>query len=416
MADVPAAPAPAPVPPPAPATTKPQYLVVFMPWAGIGKELKIGPVTVWDYYGYADEKIKDPAIREQLDKNLACYVGKDGEPTRAMTIMTHGAADFRKLEPNEREDIQRAADILTFSAIYSNAESLIRFNRWDDAPPSSDRYQYYLQNFTLGNKYMSVRAGVSTDIWPLADLRFMQPWALGGSRARPDEDLIEALARVLDPAFPDADRRRIMRALEWYRLSHSQADNVHTLMKVIMLSIAFETLLQVGRVREKAKFIRSQIEAKFNYNRCITDVRQEKSPPIRNKPRIEIPVTLTKAAWWAQDFYSIRSDIAHGDHIDPARLIFEVPFSKKKLSQLDVAAVVFGELLLWELESKNLCGQKVRDLAAMLQALGKPEIPVADYVPGATRMQYNFDDVHEMLGWTMPHESKKIRKDDDEDD
>lgn len=415
MTDVPAVPSPALAS--ARRAEEPTYLAAYMPWADIGdQEISLGPVTIWDYYTHADQKIKDPKIREQLDKILACYVDRDGKPVQSVAMLSHGAVDFRALNDAEKEAIQRAADAFVFAIIYPNTADLIQYNIWTQATPSSDRYQFYMQNFTPGGKYVTVRAGVVSDMMPIASLRFNKPWALGGFRSRPDENLIAAVGRVLDPASPEDDRRRIMRSLEWFRMAHTQGDNVHILSKVIMMATAFETLLQVGREREKAKFIRTKIEEKFNYSRCITDVRQELSPPIKGQPRVMQPVTLTKAAWWAEDFYDMRSDITHGDNIDPPRVGFAVPFSKKKHLQIDVAAVVFGEMLVWELEQKNLCGPKVNELAQMLQAMGKPEIPVADYIPGAIRMHHNFDDVHEMLGWTTPHDRKKVRKDNDEDD
>lgn len=417
MSEVPAVPAPAPAP--TKATESPVYMATFMPWAGVGiDELKIGPVTIWDYGRFADDKIQDPMIREQLDKVLACYVGKDGEPARSAAILTHGAADFRALNDEEKEAVQRAADALAFSVIYSNLVDLVKFNIWTDAAPSSDRYQFYLQNFTLGAKYVKVRAGVSTDIWPLADLRFSQPWALGGSRSRPDAHLVAALGRVIDPVFPEDDRRRIFRSLEWFRMAHTQNDMVHPLSKATMMSTAFETLLQVGDEDKKAQFFRACIEAKTNYTDALTDTFPEWKN-VKGQPAVQVPVTFTKAAWWAKNFYDLRSNITHGDYIDPERLRFTLPGGKKKMSQLDVAALLFGEMLIWELEEKKVCGSKVDDFLVGIRSLSdKGEhypLQWKDWAAGV-RAQRDLGDVHRRLGWVKPRAGDKLFDIDEEDD
>ncbi len=389
-------------------------MAAFMPWAEIRDPLKLGPITFWNYEAKVEELVPDGAIRDHLKKMLRCYVDTSGSPVRGITMISHGATDFRVLTRDEQLAVQSACDALLFSVIYPQEADCYRLKRWDWAPPSSDRFRFYLQTFTLGHDYVTVRAGVISDIRMLKELRFHQPWEVGGSSTSAPDELIAAFDAVFAPSFPEDDRRRIFRSLEWFRMAQSQSDQVHTLVKVVMMATAFETLLAVGGEREKAKFIRQAVEDRLGHAKMLTDTRMEWSPPFRGQPRIQQPVTLTKAAWWAQDFYSMRSDITHGDYIDPERAVFTLP-SKRRMSTLDVAALVFGQLLVLELEERKCCGDKVDGFLKLIRAMANndPFGPL-EWKAWAHGVRYihDFDEVHETLGW-MP--SAKAAEPDDED-
>lgn len=114
-----------------------------MPWAGIEKEIKLGPVTFWPFSIQASKRVGNPALRKHLEKYFQCYVDHQGQPVDTVTVCSHGPSDFRQLNPVEEGETRAAVDALIFSVICLATKcsrmGLFRFHVQEPVPLVVDR-------------------------------------------------------------------------------------------------------------------------------------------------------------------------------------------------------------------------------------------------------------------------------------
>jgi hypothetical protein len=364
------------------------YQGSFMPWADLGKEHKIGPVIFWPHRAMAAKKIKDVPVRQHVRRLLRRYVNNDGTQVKGPAVVSHGAVDFRKLTKDEWADVHTAVDALIFSIIYPNNLNGLIFRDGGDAP-SSDRYKTYRQGFTPGNDDIAIRAGSRLNFWKMGKLQFQAPWCLGGTRCTPDEKVLAGLSNMWAPDFDPDVRRRVVKSLEWFRLAHSEVDEITPFNKVVMMATAFEILVQCGS--EKAKDMRNKFNRVLAFRDSIIEPRI-----IKDRIKNDIKVDCIKAAWWIWDFYALRNAIAHGDDVPVEKLMFD-----KTLTQLDVADAVFGELVVWELE-KYAVNERVQTMLRDIRSWNYSDLvgPLEPSCWGlAVRHTYRITEYHRKLGW-----------------
>jgi hypothetical protein len=389
---------------------KQKFMVKILPWAAMGLPVKIGPVTFWDYRANATKLVKRKDLRAKLRKLFRCYVtNTDQRQTRSLAMASHGDTDLRVLGMPEQEDIRDACDAYVFSVLYPNMLNAIKNWRGDGGPPSSDRYAMKTHTFTLESNHCSLQAGTRMDIRMLKELKFVEPFCLGGFSSRPSDIMIEGFNALFQKGFNPNVRRRVLRALEWFRMAHSEVDELHPLVKVVMMATAFEILCSVGGKQMKAATIREFVEKRMAGPDSETEEREltESTP---GKPDRRYKVRRCKAAWWAADFYSLRNKVTHGDQVDPRKLGFDVPNSKKKWSQLDLADMVFGELIVWELEENKCFGDHVEKYVAEIRKIqGKsPNEPVeATLWQHVVRTKHRLFDPQRVFGWWKEDEFAK---------
>ena len=88
-----------------------------------------------------------------------------------------------------------------------------------------------------------------------------------------------------------------------------------------------------------------QVDAKLRNDESIIETRVYK----RN------PVSYSKAACWAWDFYNLRSKIVHGDEVKPEELCY-----KDWVTHNIVADLVFWEFAVRELFENGCIGERAR--------------------------------------------------------
>jgi hypothetical protein len=185
-------------------------------------------------------------------------------------------------------------------------------------------------------------------------------------------------------------RERIFRSTEWFRLAHTEADNVSTLSKVVMMSTAFEIMLQVPNANNKKGSIAEKLDSLCSTSKMHRSTRQSGKSPSEH----------SDLAWWGYDFYNIRNDIVHGDKVDSERLRYRSGPCGDWLTQLLVADLVFWECVVRLLYKERLIGGDVLELATELDKLF-PEPSTEELVEqlASWRWFLGIDDVHEALGW-----------------
>jgi hypothetical protein len=366
--------------------------ISFLPWAELGKSIKLGPITFWPYFGEDNQnKIADPEIKAYLNKLLNLFVDfYKGKPVKTITICSYNNKHLYKLTDSVYETLRFAVDILIFTSIAPARKTIVsninHSGGW--APPTADIFELY--SFPLPNSlkddFVAFRAGNSINLFKIGDFNFHKPFATGGIFSGPDEELIAGFDRCFSDDFPENIRERILRSLEWFRLAHVEGADVSALSKVVMMATAFEILLKFPKnSSEKKNYFTNYIKEHIASENFIKENRK-----IYNKN-----YEKTLAEFWAWDFYNLRSSIVHGDNVSYKVLIY-----KNSLSHLIVADLVFLECMMQVLLDHECISNNIRSLkekCAELLLNNKPEDNIKKSL--AAKWFWDADDVHKALGW-----------------
>lgn len=371
------------------ANNKEHYQISFLPWAGLKEEIKIGLIIFWPFDSQGSKnRIQNQQMLNHLTKYFRCYIDHQGKPVDTITICSHGSINFQTLTTEEYSDLRSAVDILIFSTIAPQTKNAMCANNRSMGPPSVEVFQLITQNFNPEDDYIAVRAGsVLSGGWKIGEISFPKPWSTGGSFGTPDRELIEGFNKVFDSTFSRDIRERLFRSLEWFRLAHVENDEVSPLSKIVMMTTAFEILLQFPREGKRRYFVdymeKNIASDTFNKGSRTTDKGKT--------------FQLSLAGCWAWDFYDLRSHIVHGDHVNPDQLKYETSH-RDWLTHLIVADLVFWECIKRELFNQKCIGDNVRECAKKFDILfpnepeGISENPLANWFLG-------FSDMHRALGW-----------------
>lgn len=325
--------------------------VTILPWFSVDK-LKVGEVVFWKYDG---SRIKDGAVKDYLDRYVACYVDITGKRQQGIVIASLGDKNnFTVLSPQEHLVVKAARDLICFTAIAPHSLRAVNQDNKSLAPPSSERFQMFSQNFVPGTDDIAFRAGSHTVSlgggWKLDKVRLVAPLYLGGSLFSIDGKILQALSRLL-PSLSnpggEPDELRLFRALEWFRLAHVENDEVSIFSKVVMMSTAFEILFDVPNIPGKINYIADKIDSIFVSTKLAKTARKIGKA---NKKH-------TLAGWWGWDFYKLRNRIVHGDTVAAEELIY-----KDWLTHLIVADLVFLKSVIKDLYSFGYYAQDVKKL------------------------------------------------------
>jgi hypothetical protein len=366
-----------------------------MPWVGLNKELKLGPITFWPLSA-ARTYVTDETLCGHLERYFRSYIDYQGQPVPSVTIASHGTVDFRELSKEEASETRAAVDVLLFSTICPVTKAAVCANNKTMGPPSAERYQLLAQNFNLGDDHVAVRAGsVLSGGWKIGKISFPMPWSLGGGFGTPDSDLVTGFSKLFHSTFPLDVKERLLRSLEWFRFAHVESDEISVLSKLVMMATAFEIILDVpAEERDKSGWIAKKVAQRCSSQKSLVEMRKDKKGNDQSR---------AKVGWWAWDFYKLRNAIVHGDAVGPERLLYQAP-ERDWLTQLIVADLVFWELVTRELYEAGSIGQNVRECAAEWNKVF-PEQPAGASEKQLARWFLGFDNVHQALGW-LPEKSK----------
>ena len=361
--------------------------VVFMPWADVKTDTKIGPFVMWVW---DRSRVQNRSIAAYLDKYFTSHIDHFGKPVSSITIVSRNGL-FAPASRNLLSKARTAADVLVFSEIYPGIKAAVCNDTRNMTPPTADRFQLVTQRFTPGDKMFSVQIGGTVHVGQINKLHVTRPWDLGGI-GFPDEELLQGLGSLTSRKIDETSRERIRRSLEWFRLAHTSGDDTSALTKVMMMATAFEILLQIPEGPGKtANFIQA-IESRVLRPSTKHDTRKVEIR-VGKKKGTKKSVNRSLPGWWAEGFYDLRSRIVHGDPVDVRRLKY-----RRWLTHLIVADLVFGQCLIEDLYAMNAFGAEIRRLSREYDRLcaGRPagwnEQHLKDQL-------FGFADVHRKLGW-----------------
>jgi hypothetical protein len=369
--------------------------IYFLPWVGVRKNIKLGPITFWPYYIEANQKVSDLKVKAYLDNYFKSFVNHQGKPVDTITMCSHGNVDFRSLNDSECRDLRNTVDILIFAAIAPQIKSAVCTNNWSWGPPSADVFELVTQNFLPGSDNIAVKTGsLLNGGWKIGEITFPKPWAIGGALWGFEEELIEGFDKCFSAEFPESVRERLFRSLEWFRIAHVEGGQVSVLSKVVMTATAFEILLQVPNVPNKKQWIVNELEKWISNSNFLKETR---------KVRKGNDHTYSKVGWWGWDFYKIRNSIVHGDIIKLEILRYYAP-NREWLTHLIVADLIFWECIKRELFNHKCIGDNIYSLAKECNKIldrALPEEPKSTFIKQLSRWFLGFNEIHKALGWIL---------------
>lgn len=355
---------------------KRKIAVAILPWAGLKKDIQVGTVTFWPW---DPSRIQDVEIKNMLERFFKIFVDHYGKIVSTVTICSHGKPDFHI---KEYKELLAAINILAFSSICPKVKQGVCSNNNSIAPPNADYFDFFGQTFHILDDSLVVVATRNTTHWEEIDkVHISMPWGVPNHwGTTPKEELIGAFHKIFDTDFPEEVRERLFRSLEWFRFAHTEANNVSDASRLVMMSTAFEILLDFPE-HQKSVFFAKQIDNKLKKDKSITETRTP-----NNKQ-----YTYTKAAWWAYDFYQLRNKIVHGGQFNP-----EDGRYKDWINYNIVADLVFWELIIRELFENNCVGERARKWAERFQPHTKDGECLEEFFLNWTM---GYDDYHEALDW-----------------
>jgi hypothetical protein len=373
------------------------FQAAFLPWAGIKKEITIGEISFWPFNPETSKRITNKDVVNYLKKYFDSYLDHSGSAVLPTIVSFKDRYEFHHTSEAEYKIIRSAVDILIFSIISTGTLSSVVSNNNHYGPPSADRYQLIIQDFNPQSTTVSISAGtVLSGGWRIGEVKFPMPWHVGGFNDSLNEEFLATLALVMSTEVKDSFRTRLFRSFEWFRFAHTESDFISVLTKVVLMSTAFEVLLQVPKTGNKKGFIRDEIE-----NRCAkpNSIRETK---ISRKGEQFI---YSKAAWWSWDFYDLRNAIVHGDEVIIDKILYSVS-GREWLTHLIVADLVFYECVIYELTENNCVSPKLTKIVEALREL-RPEEPIEVLNRNGSNLLYSFNELHMKLGWHLEQRKKR---------
>lgn len=361
-----------------------------MPWAEFRTEFAVGPVHFWPFAYRATERIQDLSVLGYLRRFFKCFVDCTSIPVDSITVCSLGDMNFRQYTDAEFEQIRRAVDAVVFAAIAPANKTAVRSDNTSLGPPSADRFVLYTRNFDPADNTISVRQGHSLHSYDnMEEVHFTRPFGLGGYFWSTDNELLCGFGRLLqDDTLRDLTER-LFRSLEWFRLAHTESDSLTWMTKVAMMATAFEILLAFPpNAQKKKEYFAKYINRECRDDDSVTETRNDQNGR---------PHEGTKAAWWAWDFYDLRSHILHGDVVPPDSLRYV-----RWVTQLIVADLVMWEVVVRQLFSHRCVGDRVRECAKKWVADLGGDVEDFQKLMLAGMLGFGFDDYHRALGWLPP--------------
>jgi len=358
--------------------------IAYMPWAGIKEELNVGPVSFWLFYSKAEEKILDSQVRADLTRFFETFVDNVSKPVRTVVACSCGDIGFRRFTSQEWSTIEAAVDCLIFATIASGTKNSVCSDNRSMAPSSADRFDLCARWVWPIENGLVVKTENSTNIWTYGEYKITRPTSVGGSFSGNYQPFLQGLGCIFDNGFPQDVRERLFRSLEWFRFAHTESTSVSWLHKIVMMSTAFEILLEFPDHGKTAHFVR-EIDLRM---------RLKDSYLVSRKDNKGNEYQVCMAADWAAKFYDLRSRIVHGETVTTEDLRY-----KDWLSHLIVADLVLRELVMRILYQYGCIGEKLRRHIAEMAPHSSDSTGVVEaaLLPGILGL--DLEGVHQALGW-----------------
>ncbi len=362
-------------------TENKQIVVCVMPWANLKQEVKIGKTTFWPW---DKGKVADASIGEVVQEYVRHFVDEHGKAVSTVAVCSYEGKGFLLPEEDGLVQMRSARDILVFSVICPQVITSIR--GCSIGLCSAERFQVMGQGLDPDRRAIYVQSGYNTT---MGDFTVSRPLCVAREElAQPKELLLAGFDKALSGTGPSCGdlAGRLTRCLEWFRLAHAEPDQSSELSKIVMMATAFEVLLEFPKGR-KSHYFAQKIEEWLGNSDCVHETRSLKSHDGEKEDH-----TLSKAAWWAYDFYQLRNRIVHGDRVE-----LDDTYYNSHITQRDVADAVLYDIVCLMLHRRGCLACKP-DLAALCSGDSADKQQLEEYL---LLQEAGLDDVHRCLGWMV---------------
>jgi hypothetical protein len=325
-----------------------QYQAVFLPWTpfdwkAIGSSLRVGRVVFQPF----DSFTTDPQAARFLTRYFERYRDLQNRPVQTITLCHYAPEDIGFLTPlngQQLQEIRDAVNLLLFCAVWEELCEFLATGFRVAAPPNAETFEIVVQAFTdetlqTETPYIALSTHGMLHTDELENFWFSVPRnAHLRGEIRLELSLVNLLQSVFYDEFPQQQRDRILRSLEWFRIASQKDYPVPT--QIVSIATALETLLAPNERQIK----RTLADAVDEWLRrqwgewAIEEQRDEYS--------------RTAAGFWMWDFYNLRNQIVHGKPITEEELFSLVPVKcghetrSVAVSKADVASFMYGILLI----------------------------------------------------------------------
>jgi hypothetical protein len=383
-----------------------QYEVNYLPWTPfdwdyIGGELRLGKVV---FRPLSDDALQ--GIDQQIADYLRLYFSRFRDlynaPVNTITLCHYDPEHRGSLEP--MSDAQQAEfagiiDALTFCCIWGELREALNRGWRLLPPPNAETLECRAHRFSpdvLADPPMVTLITHGLMHTEQVDKIFFQMPLPAHHRGKiqPNLELLELLNQVFNDPFDPQLRERLLRSLRWFRVAHRQAQALDAEIQIVEICTALEVLLNLPERGKRNAFVQ-KVEQWITATEGEEDVvRVEESA---NQQRSSL---TTKAGLWAQNFYKLRSDIVH-EGIQSDELLYypavDAHGQPSQVSQLSVASLVYGALLIQEIDAQ------VGYLhPAVREAIDAPQEERAFMNQLYKRSAWGVRDCLERLGWVRP--------------
>lgn len=323
--------------------------ICFLPYISINEEIKYGNILFWSFKKNKDKYIKDNIIREHLNKLFGRYFKKfEEEPLENITIVSYKSHDnFKRLNSKQLNYINDAITVLGFSKIIRNKKFLAF---------SSDNFNLKIQNFIPGNYGIALSYGsliIETDGgYDLNRIKFYTPIHIILNNFMDfDKDLFQAMRKLKRIKNEREIYRKIITALKWVSYSYTNIENFSPFSRIVMMSTAFEILLD--GFKDRWEFIKKIVQ----YT-CVSDDNNSINRETRNiyKNQVLRLEDYSFKEWWAYEFYCLRNNIVHGKEVKYSELN-----NRKKEDYFLLSIMFFTECLKKILYSEGCYNYNIPD-------------------------------------------------------
>jgi len=306
--------------------------IAFFPYVQVKDDIKLADFVLWPFYERTNKYIKDSQVKEFLKRYFGRYFDcYNDKLLRTITILSpEGEVGiFSELTSEGKSQVWKIAHILAFTAISYPCIF----------PVNSDAFLAYIQNFTPGEDGVAIHGTYYSE---LNLVKFVKPPYIKQG-ILPINSLDSKLLKALGQAIlmkKDKGATRIIRSLEWYYYAHSGAESVSELSKIVMMSTAFEMLLNLHENK------------RYRFRKQICDLVD----PMLDE--------------WAKEFYDLRSTIVHGGLMNVERLWYKS--DKNNKSYFQIANRVFRVIVKKKLSEKGF--YKWDDINGVLEVIKKEDL------------------------------------------
>lgn len=323
--------------------------IVYFPYIFLGNldEVSFGDIKIWNFEKKSEEYIPDVGLREHIAKIVYSNISHQ-QPIKDIGVLSIGAMDFRELNENEfavANEI-RLILFLSFLALHNTSE---RGGNTGWYMGTSENFEFVIQNFQLGNEYISERSGQIVPImaggYKIGEKKFYEPsHVIKYQRFSLDPLLIKELFR-LKQKNGKKFYLKVLRATDLLFESYYNNPNISHNARVLLQIAAFEVLLELPPSGQRKDF-KQKVEK-------YCDLHSEKQYAYKYEiPNGRVRDRKSRKVIWADAYYTLRNHIIHGDRVNNIEFFF-----KGKQRHLDIGVLFFMLLVKKLINEKR--GKKI---------------------------------------------------------